>query len=70
MEKYDDRLKVAYAVTVKQGVASGFGIGVALLMVFFSYALAIWYGSNLIIDRDYNGGKIINVIFCVIGGGM
>ncbi|KAL6333125.1 hypothetical protein AAG906_028308 [Vitis piasezkii] len=70
MEKYNRRLKVAYAATVKQGLASGFGVGVALLIVFFSYALAIWYGSKLIIEKGYDGGKIVNVLFCVIGGGM
>lgn len=70
MEKYNRRLKVAYAATVKQGLASGFGVGVALLIVFLSYALAIWYGSKLIIEKGYDGGKIVNVLFCVIGGGM
>ena len=70
MEKYERRLKVAYAATVKQGIASGFGLGVAQLMIFFSYALAIWYGSILIIEKGYDGGKILNVLFCINGGGM
>lgn len=70
MEKYDKRLKVAYAATVKQGVVSGVGVGAALLIVFFSYAIATWYGAKLVIEKGYDGGKIVNIMFCVIGGGM
>ncbi|XP_052201325.1 ABC transporter B family member 9 [Diospyros lotus] len=70
IEKYNRKLKVAYAATVKQGLASGCGLGTLLMIIFSSYGLAIWYGSKLIITKGYNGGEVMNVIMAVMTGGM
>ncbi|KAL2524305.1 ABC transporter B family member 9 [Abeliophyllum distichum] len=69
-DKYDNKLQIAYASSVKQGLASGIGLGVVLLIVFGSYGLAIWYGSKLILNKGYNGGDIINVIMSIMTGGI
>lgn len=55
---------------MKQGFASGFGIGIVLFVVFGTYGLAIWYGAKLIINKGYNGGSVINVIMSIMTGGM
>lgn len=70
IEKYDSKLDVAYKATIKQGFVSGMGLGVVMLIVFCTYALAVWYGSKLIIEKGYNGGQIINVIMAIMVGGM
>lgn len=70
MDKYESKLQIAYKATVKQGLASGTGFGFMLFFVFATYALAIWYGGNLIITRGYSGGKVVNVIMSVMTGGM
>eukprot|EP01018_Ginkgo_biloba_P030331 Gb_08614 [translate_table: standard] len=67
---YEKSLKSAYKAAIHQGLASGLGLGSALLVVFCSYALALWYGSRLIINEGYSGGTVINVIFAVLTGGM
>ncbi|KAF3456698.1 hypothetical protein FNV43_RR01352 [Rhamnella rubrinervis] len=69
-EKYNIKLDTAYKSSTRQGLVSGLGLGVVLLIVFGSYALAIWYGSKLIIEKDYIGGDVINVIFAIMTGGM
>ncbi|KAK0606238.1 hypothetical protein LWI29_035500 [Acer saccharum] len=69
-DNYNKKLEVAYAASVKQGLASGLGLGVVMLIVFSTYGLAIWYGSKLIIERGYNGGRVINVIMAILTGGM
>ncbi|CAA3003403.1 ABC transporter B family member 9-like [Olea europaea subsp. europaea] len=69
-EKYDSKLQIAYASTVQQGLASGIGLGTVLLMVFSTYGLAIWYGSKLIIEKGYSGGKVINVMMAIMTGGI
>ncbi|KAL2473720.1 ABC transporter B family member 9 [Forsythia ovata] len=69
-DKYDNKLQIAYASSVKQGLASGIGLGIVLLIVFGSYGLAIWYGSKLILNKGYNGGDIINVIMSIMTGGI
>lgn len=54
----------------QQGLASGIGIGIVVMIVFGTYGLAVWYGSRLIIGEGYNGGQVINVIFAIMTGGM
>ncbi|KAL5774111.1 hypothetical protein ACOSP7_011668 [Xanthoceras sorbifolium] len=68
-DKYNTKLQVAYAATIQQGLASGFGIGILLFVVYSSYALAVWYGSKMIIEQGYNGGRVINVVFAIMIGG-
>ncbi|PIA30044.1 hypothetical protein AQUCO_05700033v1 [Aquilegia coerulea] len=70
IENYNRSIAIAYASSVKQGLVSGFGIGVLLLVIFSSYGLAVWFGSKLIIHHGYNGGKVVNVMFAIMTGGM
>ncbi|KAG5113707.1 hypothetical protein JHK82_036976 [Glycine max] len=70
IEKYNNKLRIAYATTVQQGLASGFGMGVLLLIIFCTYALAMWYGSKLIIEKGYDGGSVFNIIMSINTGGM
>ncbi|XP_047154648.1 ABC transporter B family member 9-like isoform X3 [Vigna umbellata] len=70
MEKYNMKLKIAYKTMIQQGMASGLGLGVLLLIVFCTYALAMWYGSKLVIEKGFNGGTVITVIVALMTGGM
>lgn len=55
---------------MKQGLATGFGVGTVLLIVFSTYGLAVWYGSKLIMDKGYSGGVVVNVMMSIMTGGM
>ncbi|KAH9614600.1 hypothetical protein KSS87_020848 [Heliosperma pusillum] len=70
IEKYDNKLMVAYKATVTQGLASGLGLGALLFIITSCYALAVWYGGRMILERGYNGGQVINVIMAMMTGGM
>ncbi|MBA0779108.1 hypothetical protein Gotri_003389 [Gossypium trilobum] len=70
IEKYNDKLQIAYSATVHQGLVSGLGLGVMLLVVFSTYGLAVWFGAKLIAHHGYNGGQVINVILAIMTGGM
>ncbi|KAK7331431.1 hypothetical protein VNO77_25656 [Canavalia gladiata] len=70
IEKYDNKLRVAYSTTVQQGLATGLGMGILLLVIFSTYALAMWYGSKLIIEKGYNGGNVLSIILAVNTGSM
>ncbi|GLJ08654.1 hypothetical protein SUGI_0093070 [Cryptomeria japonica] len=70
IKEYDKSLKIAYKAMAQQGLAAGFGIGSALSIMFAGYALALWYGSRLILKGSYNGGQVLNVIFAIMMGGM
>ncbi|ESQ55610.1 hypothetical protein EUTSA_v10024238mg [Eutrema salsugineum] len=69
-EKYERKLEIAYKTMVQQGLISGLGLGTMLAVIFCSYGLAVWYGAKLIMEKGYNGGQVINVIFAVLTGGM
>ncbi|KAI3944734.1 hypothetical protein MKW98_021192 [Papaver atlanticum] len=62
--------KKTYVFMSRHAFASGLGIGIALLIIHSFNGLVMWYGSKLIIDKGFNGGNIINIIFCLIIGGM
>ncbi|WVY93657.1 hypothetical protein V8G54_032745 [Vigna mungo] len=70
IEKYNNKLRIAYITTVEQGLASGFGMGILLLIIFSTYALAMWYGSKLIIEKGYDGGTVFNIIISINTGAM
>ncbi|KAK9136548.1 hypothetical protein Sjap_007142 [Stephania japonica] len=67
---YEKSLSNAYDSGVKEGLASGTGFGAIMLIVFSTYALAIWYGGKLILEKGYTGGDVINVIVAVLTGSM
>ncbi|VFQ60302.1 unnamed protein product [Cuscuta campestris] len=69
-DKYDRELDVAYKCTAQQGLASGLGLGIILLVVFSTYALAVWYGAKLIMHNGYKGGDVVNVMIAIMMGGM
>lgn len=70
IENYNTSIKKAFKSTVHEGLASGLGFGCVQLITFCSYGMAIWYGSKLILDKGYTGGKVVNVMVAVMTGGM
>ncbi|KAI5349067.1 hypothetical protein L3X38_001954 [Prunus dulcis] len=67
---YNNSLIKAYNSGVQEGLASGFGIGSAMLIMMCSYALAIWFGGKMILEKGYTGGEVINVVSAVLTGSM
>ncbi|KAF8024403.1 hypothetical protein BT93_F1556 [Corymbia citriodora subsp. variegata] len=67
---YGKFLVRAYTSGVHEGLAAGLGLGTVTLIIFSGYALAIWCGAKLILDKGYNGGTVINVIVAVLTGSM
>ncbi|XP_024197523.1 ABC transporter B family member 3 isoform X1 [Rosa chinensis] len=66
--KYNNSLDKAYESGVQEGLASGFCLGAIVLIVFCSYALAVWYGGKMILEQGYKAGDVMNVIFAVLTG--
>ncbi|CAN1353018.1 ABC transporter B family member 4 [Linum perenne] len=70
VHKYNKFLELSYKSGVKEGITSGVGTAVVLMVMFWSYALAVWYGGKLIFDEGYSGGQVINVIVAVLTASM
>ncbi|KAI0492261.1 hypothetical protein KFK09_026530 [Dendrobium nobile] len=68
IQKYNKFICNAYKSAVHQGTAAGLGIGSVIMLVFCSYALAVWYGAKLVLTKGYNGGQVINVMLAVMTG--
>ncbi|KAL8162250.1 hypothetical protein V2J09_013739 [Rumex salicifolius] len=70
VDDYKRAIIGAYNSSVNEGLASGLGLGFLFLVSFGTYALAIWFGSKMVIDKGYSGGSVMNVIFAVLTGSM
>ncbi|XVF21987.1 hypothetical protein REPUB_Repub12eG0135900 [Reevesia pubescens] len=70
ISNYNKYLVTAYKSGVHEGGAAGLGLGMVMLIIFCSYALAVWFGGRMIIERGYSGGQVINVIVAVLTGSM
>ncbi|KAJ8435231.1 hypothetical protein Cgig2_028417 [Carnegiea gigantea] len=68
--EYNKAIVSAYKSGVHEGLAAGAGLGALMLVIFGSYALAIWFGSRMILQRHYTGGTVISVIVAVLTGSM
>ncbi|KAM0028059.1 putative ABC-type xenobiotic transporter [Helianthus debilis subsp. tardiflorus] len=67
---YNKSLVDAYNSSVHQGLATGLCLGLMLLTVLCSYALAFWYGAKMILEKGYTGGSVITVMIVVLTGSM
>ncbi|KAF5175061.1 Abc transporter b family member [Thalictrum thalictroides] len=66
--QYKKSLHKAYKSGVYEGLASGLGQGAVFLILFCSYAMALWFGGQMIIQKGYTGGDVINIIIAVMTG--
>ncbi|CAH8358573.1 unnamed protein product [Eruca vesicaria subsp. sativa] len=70
ISNYNKHLATAYKAGVIEGGSTGLGLGTLFLVIFCSYALAVWYGGKLILDKGYTGGQVLNIIISVLTGSM
>ncbi|MBA0859917.1 hypothetical protein Goshw_012032 [Gossypium schwendimanii] len=70
INNYNKSLVTAYRSGVHEGTAAGVGVGLVMLVIFCSYALAVWFGGKMILEKGYTGGQVLNVIMAVLTGSM
>ncbi|KAJ8748638.1 hypothetical protein K2173_008083 [Erythroxylum novogranatense] len=70
IESYKKFLMNAHRLVVREGFASGLGLGLALSVTFCIYSLSVWFGAKMIIEKGYTGGKVLNVINAVLTGSL
>ncbi|KAL8252897.1 hypothetical protein R6Q59_036590 [Mikania micrantha] len=67
---YNKSLIDAYNSSVHEGLFAGLGLGSVVFVLFCSYALAVWYGAKMILERGYTGGDVLTVVLAVLTGSM
>lgn len=68
--KYNQSLIKVYKTAVQEALASGVGFGTLFFVFMSSFGLAAWFGGKLIIEKGYNGGQVLIVIFAILTGSM
>ena len=69
-QSFTDSLANTLKLGYKGGLAKGLGLGVTYTILFFSWALILWYAGVLVRNGETNGGKAITAVFAAIIGGM
>uniref|UniRef100_M1A0E1 CjMDR1 n=2 Tax=Solanum tuberosum TaxID=4113 RepID=M1A0E1_SOLTU len=68
ISEYYNSLNKAYYSGVQEGLVSGLSMGVFFFVFYSSYALAVWYGAKMILDHNYTGGDVMNVMMATLTG--
>ncbi|XP_063777546.1 ATP-dependent translocase ABCB1-like [Pseudophryne corroboree] len=66
--RYEKNLEEAKRIGIKKAITANVSMGFAFLMIYASYALAFWYGTSLIVAKEYTIGNVLTVFFSVIIG--
>ncbi|ELR45371.1 Multidrug resistance protein 1, partial [Bos mutus] len=68
LERYNKNLEEAKRIGIKKAVTANISVGAAFLLIYASYALAFWYGTSLVLSREYSIGQVLTVFFSVLIG--
>ncbi|XP_035989699.1 ATP-dependent translocase ABCB1-like isoform X2 [Fundulus heteroclitus] len=68
IERYHKDLEDAKSMGIRKAISANIAMGFTFLIIYFSYALAFWYGSTLILSNEYTIGSVLTVLFVVIIG--
>ncbi|XP_069318702.1 ATP-dependent translocase ABCB1 [Eulemur rufifrons] len=68
LERYNKNLEEAKRIGIKKAITANISMGAAFLLIYASYALAFWYGTTLVISREYSIGQVLTVFFSVLIG--
>ncbi|XP_035936817.1 phosphatidylcholine translocator ABCB4 isoform X2 [Halichoerus grypus] len=68
LERYEKHLENAKKIGIKKAISANISMGIAFLLIYASYALAFWYGSTLIISKEYTIGNAMTVFFSILVG--
>lgn len=70
-DRYDKNLVMAQKWGIWKGMILGFFQGYMWFIIFLCYALAFWYGSNLVLEEEeYSPGTLLQVFFGVLVGAI
>ena len=46
---------------MKKAITANISVGAAFLLIYVYYALAFWYGTSLVLSREYSIGQVLMV---------
>ncbi|KAI9011907.1 putative ABC transporter protein [Phycomyces nitens] len=69
-QRYDVELEKAKLAGIKRGKIVGFFFGLFMFILYCSYGLSLWYGSQLVIRGTLTGSTVLVVFFSMMMGSM
>ena len=54
-------MEEAKRIGIKKAITANISMGAAFLLIYASYALAFWYGTSLVLSREYSIGQVLMV---------
>uniref|UniRef100_H0V6N1 Bile salt export pump n=1 Tax=Cavia porcellus TaxID=10141 RepID=H0V6N1_CAVPO len=71
VKRYEKNLVFAQRWGIRKGMVMGFFTGYMWCLIFFSYALAFWYGSRLVLEEEeYTAGDLVQIFLNVLIGAL
>ncbi|XP_070692316.1 ATP-dependent translocase ABCB1 [Pempheris klunzingeri] len=68
IQRYKKNLVDAKNMGIKKAISANIAMGFTFLMIYLTYALAFWYGSTLVLSKEYTIGNVLTVFFVVLIG--
>ncbi|CAG8490787.1 8956_t:CDS:2 [Funneliformis mosseae] len=65
-ELYNKAIKKPHSIAIRGSIVSSIGFGLSQGLLFLVYALAFWYGGELVASQEYTQGDMLKVLFAVI----
>ncbi|CAI4228037.1 unnamed protein product [Auanema sp. JU1783] len=68
--RYDKALEAGKSTGILRSLYVGSGLGLTFLIMFSSYCLAFWVGTNFVYNGSMDAGNVMTVFFSVMLGSM
>ncbi|KAK6746818.1 hypothetical protein RB195_000213 [Necator americanus] len=69
-ERYDKALEDGKSTGIRKSLYIGLGLALTFLIMFSSYCLAFWVGTDFVFKGEMLGGNVMTVFFSVMMGSM
>ncbi|WKY07556.1 hypothetical protein Q1695_007208 [Nippostrongylus brasiliensis] len=69
-ERYDQALMEGRSTGIKKSLYIGLGLALTFMIMFSSYCLAFWVGTDFVFKNEMQGGTVMTVFFSVMMGSM
>jgi hypothetical protein len=67
---YDQALQKTVDLGIKGGLAKGLGMGTVYLLLYFTWALLLWFAGKMVQRGSIHGGPAFVTILNAVVGGM
>ncbi|KAJ3229660.1 ATP-binding cassette, sub-B (MDR TAP), member 4 [Chytriomyces hyalinus] len=67
-DTYEKMLESSQGIRRRKLLSTGIGFGMVNLMIYSFIALGLWYGSTLLVSKEYTGDVVLIVFFALLVG--